>query len=792
MIKRVGLGITGLLFALIVCLTLSLSAAQLPVKRIGIVIDGPWERNDEIRSLFQKEILDLLQRDYDVRFPRDKLIVADWTVGRVKAALDRLLADPEVDLVIASGVLASNDVCRRGPLPKPVVAPFVLDPQVQGIPFQNGTSGVGNLSYITFPADIRYGLDAFLDVVSFKRFAFLHRTAIIEAIPELRQNVLNAVRDLNLIIDFVPVGDSIDAALDALPAGVEAVYVVPLLGLPPSEFEQLVSGLIERKLPSYSVVSTSEVKRGLLVGTAPDFNIPPLARRMAINIQRTFLGEDPSTFQVVFPRGERLTINMATARAIGVFPNWRVINEAELVDDEEREEVRRHLTLLGVAREAVEVNLDLAARERAVAAGAQEVKEARSALLPQVSISGLGVVIDKDLGSRLQAERTFTGAAGFSQVIFSERAHANFKIQGHLQKSREFERDQVRLDIAQQAATAYLHVLRGKTFERIQKENVKLSRSNLELAQVRQSIGFSGPGEVYRWESQVALDLNAGIRASSQRNLAEIALNRVLHRPLEEPFLMEETGLDNPHLITGHERFLPYVSNKWSFKVLRRFMVEEGLDLSPELSRLDAAIAAQERALHSSKRTFWSPTIAAQGELTDIFSRGGTGSGTPAPGGDFNWNVGVNISLPLFSGGARIAALQKAREELERLRLEREGAAERIEQRVRSAMHVMGASYAGIRLSREAAEAARKNLELTIDAYSRGAVSVLDLLDAQNAALVADLGAANAVYDFLLDLMETERAVGRFTFFMNASEVNDFFERLDAFYVRSGASTGSR
>ena len=108
MIKWIGFEITGLLFTLIVCLTLPLSAAELLVKRIGIVFDGPWERNDEIRSLFQKEILDLMQGDYDVRFPRDKLIVADWTVGRVKAALDRLLADPEVDLVIASGVLASN------------------------------------------------------------------------------------------------------------------------------------------------------------------------------------------------------------------------------------------------------------------------------------------------------------------------------------------------------------------------------------------------------------------------------------------------------------------------------------------------------------------------------------------------------------------------------------------------------------------------------------------------------------------------------------------------------------
>ncbi len=63
----------------------------------------------------------------------------------------------------------------------------------------------------------------------------------------------------------------------------------------------------------------------------------------------------------------------------------------------------------------------------------------------------------------------------------------------------------MRLDIAQQTATAYLNVLRAKTFERVQKDNLQLTRSNLELARVRRQIGVSGPAEVYRWESQMAI-----------------------------------------------------------------------------------------------------------------------------------------------------------------------------------------------------------------------------------------------------------------------------------------------
>ena len=55
---------------------------------------------------------------------------------------------------------------------------------------------------------------------------------------------------------------------------------------------------------------------------------------------------------------------------------------------------------------------------------------------------------------------------------------------------------------------------------------MKLSRSNLELARVRQQIGFSGSAEVYRWESQIATARKRAIEANARRNAAEIALNR--------------------------------------------------------------------------------------------------------------------------------------------------------------------------------------------------------------------------------------------------------------------------
>ncbi len=127
----------------------------------------------------------------------------------------------------------------------------------------------------------------------------------------------------------------------------------------------------------------------------------------------------------------------------------------------------------------------------------------------------------------------------------------------------------MKLNVAHEAATAYLNVLRAETFKRIQKNDLDLTRSNLELARVRQQIGMSGPAEIYRWESQMATARNAGIQANTQRNVAQIALNRILHRPLEEDFDTQEIGLHDENLITHDPRFIRFIDNKHNFGIFR-------------------------------------------------------------------------------------------------------------------------------------------------------------------------------------------------------------------------------
>jgi outer membrane protein len=211
-----------------------------------------------------------------------------------------------------------------------------------------------------------------------------------------------------------------------------------------------------------------------------------------------------------------------------------------------------------------------------------------------------------------------------------------------------------------------------------------------------------------------------------------------------------------------------------------------------------AQIRAQARQLTADKRAFWLPTFALRANVATV-ERGGAGSdaSTIDLGGgqtitlpqdnNWSWEVGVSASLPLFTGFGRMARLDRSRETLAQLQVEREATAERIATRIRTSLYESGASFANIDLAREAARAAARNYDLVVDGYRQGVLSILDVLDAQTELLNANLNATNAVYQYLIDLMEVQRSVGQFDFFLSAEGRRQWFDKLDAFFRERGA-----
>lgn len=779
----------------------NVEAKSLPVIQVGTVRDGPSELDPEFRDLVQKEIRTLASGEFDVRFPDDLQLEGGWSVQGVKQAIDRVLLQPRVHLVIALGILASHEVGHRRHLPKPVIAPLIIDPHLQGLPFKKGTSGMKNLNYLVIGKGFERNLDVFKQVFPFTRLTLLADRVLLEAFPSslFKDRARRIAETYGTNVSVIPVETSAETVVGSIPADAEAVYLSPLPRLPAGEFDRLVVALNRRKLPSFSAVGERDVQRGVAVALSPELDLGRLARTIAANVQRILSGTDAGRLEVAFVRGEQLMINMATVRAIDKWPSFQVLSEAESVDEDAIGASRR-LSLFDAVRESGEANLDLVAASRKVAAGIGQVGQARSGLLPQVLVGTSGVLNGRGpdtFGTGGDPGQAAIALGGFRQLLYSDDAWTKYTVQQKTQLSREEEWNQLRLDIARDAAVAYLTVLRTKTARRIQKDNLKLTRSNLDLAAAREAVGYALRDEVFRWEAEVANGQKAVVSADAQERQAEVGLNRILNRPLEEKFQTVEQTLEDPGLLDDMSQLFVYVENPRGFQVFRDFEVEEGIKAAPELRRLDALIAAQERTVTNAQRAFWLPEIAIQGAGFQQYAQGGGGAGSlTIPMGPVgfaqtqnNFYVAtIGLTFPLFQGGNKTATSLKAREELHQLRFERSSVAQQVEERVRTSLYQTGASFPSIRLSQKAAESDRKTLDLVVDQYSRGTVDIIKLLNSQHAALIANQAAANAVYEFLIDLAKVQRAVGQMSFFRSSEERAAWLERLKTHFINAGVS----
>ncbi|MBL4632695.1 MAG: TolC family protein, partial [Kofleriaceae bacterium] len=573
------------------------------------------------------------------------------------------------------------------------------------------------------------------------------------------------------------VGKSIDPALAKLET--KAVYLTPLSRLPNDERLRLYQELNSRHVATFSILGEQEVRAGVLVGRRPVTSSDKIARRVALHIVRIARGDAPESLRVSMQLPERLMINMKTARTIKISPSWRVLTEAELIDYASGRTARK-IDLISVMKEALAGNLNVRALELALSAGEASVRGSRASLLPNISASSTARTIDKD-GALFAPQHLWNGKISATQVLWSERAWAGYSVQKLAQKSRKYELVTGKLDVLGDVAVAYLNVVRAKTVVRIQHDNLKATRANLEAARAQFDAGASSKADVYRWDSQIANARKALIDASASRNIAEISLQQILNRPPEERFETTDE-LSQPQaieLLQGIER---YLNNPSTFRLFRQFLIAEAVRRSPEIQQLDAAIAVQVRLEKSAKRALYSPTLSATGSVSQRFYRGGASSTQPVPNGT-DWFLGLTLSVPIYEGG-RYAEIDRNSLEVSRLQAQRLNIENSISQRAATRLHQMGASFAGIGLGREAAEAAEENYKLVAAAYAEGAVRIVDVIDAQNAWFTSDSRAADSVYVFLIDWMNVQRAVGHFTTLMEKSERQVLIKRVDAYIAQ--------
>jgi outer membrane protein len=769
------------LAALAACVFLAPAAAARDV-RVAVLRDGEGGRPVFSAASIERAIAEIAAPDIRILVPGDKRFAGDWSLDGAAAALERALTDRDVDVVITLGILTSQQAARRARLPKPVIAPLAIDPILQSYPLVEGRSGRHNFAYVADFQSVANELRTFHQITGFKHLVALVDASLLLALPQLSSKADELAKTLGVRITMVRGGDDPAAILASLPADADAVYVTPLR-FNEAQMHEVIAGLVARKLPSFSVLGRSEVEAGLLMTTGgAERDTDRLARRVVLMVQRIAAGEDPATFEVSFPTSQRLVINMQTARQIGFSPRWQFLADAEQLYADSGD--ARPLTLLEAMRAAIDANPSLQASRERLGSAQDDVRIARSGLLPSLTATAGRTRIDEDRANPLfQAEDTTSAGLEFSQLVYSERAWAGYSISRSLSAAQLESQRTDMLDTLQDSAIAYLNLLRTKSVEEVRRRNVENTRRNLEISRVREEVGLGGRSDYLRWVAQLAGDKQNLLAAESQRRQAETETMRILHRPAAQPFNTVESGLDDPLTLVSSPRTQAFLDTPAKWAVFTEYAVSSALENAPEIAQAGEVVNARQRAFESASRAYYLPDLALVSNGTKFTSQSGAGS-TSLPGApdDEAWSVTLQASLPLFTGGLRGAERSQARHELRAGEADKAAVSDGVEARTRAVLHRTASSWPSIDLSREASEASEENLANVTEAYARGAVSVTDLIDAQEAALSAGLAATDAKYGFLIDFVSVLRAMSDFEILLDPASREAWYTRVEKWF----------
>ena len=784
MMKTIGSIVLFLLFSFTLF-------AQSP-EVLNILIVSEDETNDSSLAQFEnkiKEEINVLLTNR--RVPVFKNERCNCEPSQIKKLLDEGFADTQTDIIIAVGPMASAVLAQRPSFSKPAIASIIIDNELQNVPLTaEETSGKNNFTYIQSPFSFKKDLELLYRIYPYKQVGIVMQPDFINLFPNFSDLFRKAAADLNAGFSQVDLAGDVNATIQSIPSEVDAVYVFPLFDeFSPAEERAFLDELMKKKLPSVALLGESMVAKGAMVGFESQANIDKMPRRIALDISKIVDGQNASELPVLINTfSETVVINMSTVRKVGTYPDWDMMTESVVLNANSTE-TDRILSLQTTILEALDRNLSLKIAGVNPLLAGKETELAKAELLPSLDINSSLSVLDKTTANSSFGTRgrvNWGAGSSLSQLVYAEPALANVAIQKLLRRGEEYGLQTTQLDVVLDAATAFLQVLQAKSFMDIQAGNVSVTKNNLDIAKAKDAVGYSGVTDLNRWKSELALgkiDLND---AQAQYQQAKYALNQLLNQPISEEFQVEDISVENDLLLVTDERMFDRINNEKELEQLADFMVLEALVNLPELKQIDFGLNAQKRLLKSQERAFYLPSFALSGNADYTLKRWGAEGvgGAPIPDLDPTWNLGLGLQYPIFQGGKRRVNQEITELNILQIKGQQADVRNQLELRVRVTLQKASASYFSVLRFEEASKAASDNFTIVQDSYSQGLANVTNLIDAQNAKVQTELGTVNAGYQFILDFLEMERAVGFYYLLANSTERSAFFDRLSAFMIK--------
>tara|TARA_B100001559_G_C16486308_1_gene616208 strand:- start:553 stop:1938 length:1386 start_codon:yes stop_codon:yes gene_type:complete len=363
-------------------------------------------------------------------------------------------------------------------------------------------------------------------------------------------------------------------------------------------------------------------------------------------------------------------------------------------------------------------------------------------------INGEEVVITNNTDF-LQESETLQWDVTLRQAIFDYGSWMNLRKANKTVAQAEIDYLAAEQDLIIRVANAYFNVLAAEDTLEAEQAARQAIEKQLDQAQKRFDVGLIAITDVQ--EAQAAYDQSIANEITSKRNLATAkeSLRAItdsypgqLNKPDNNlPLIMPNPQSESDWVETSLEQNLSYLS-----------------------AQVGVEIAKSEIKVQRSGHL---PTIGIQASKRDIDTdsfRSDSGSEfTPADNENINEGVGVQLNLPLYSGGQ---VTSRVRQAVARHRASKE----KLERVARETTRIARDSYLGVisgiatvKALQQSVKSSATALQATEAGYEVGTRTTVDVLDARRRLYSSQKNLAISKYDYLKNILQLKQAAGTLT-----------------------------
>lgn len=291
-----------------------------------------------------------------------------------------------------------------------------------------------------------------------------------------------------------------------------------------------------------------------------------------------------------------------------------------------------------------------------------------------------------------------------------------------------------RQDLTFRVKNAYYLVLAADKQVVAVTETVKSREAVFNQAQEFFKQGIRSKVDVARAEANLYAARTSFIRAENNCKIARIELANAMGMPSLEQRPLVEPLTSTVSLPEGGKVRQDAVANR------------------AELKRLTAIQDAARATLQTVKSNYL-PTLFGTASV-------GYADKNFPPDGNV-WGVGVNLTIPLFSGFSTVEQEREAVAAINAVEARRNDQRLQIEKDVETAMLSVKEASARIASTEKEMGASRETRALAEGRYQEGVGSIIEVTDAQSQALDAETANIQAGYDYYTALARLDRAIGK-------------------------------